>query len=397
MSETLQIPKYLEGHVQSNKSIERLALRLFRKGGSNRTVQTYVEEIIIFCRWLGLGPDLAIKTRYDWPAKINEYLDHLIAKQGLARATATRKAASIKKWFVVNEIDSDWGRIELPKTVRTETDQIPTRDEMKSIVSNANLSERVLVLMAVSSGLRLSTLSSLRIKYLDLNREIPSIRLPRELTKNRRSHLTFMSPEAREVLKAYIEDRKLRGETITPESPVIATDRPLGGKLGRQGVWIRWMNVLARSGLARKEEGKKWHLLHFHTLRKYFKTWSSLSGVNSEIVEFFMGHRASIAQTYFIGGSDNIPAEIIARLEVEYRKALPALTIMSEGEKVKELEESIEELRDEADKRKREAEEKEQALREKVSLIEKLEYRLAKLERKLDRELEKQTLTTSSQ
>ena len=395
MSEQLTIPNNLSDPVKKNKSLDRLAMRVFTKGGSNRTVELYVVATIYFCKWLSLEPDTAIKTRYDWPAKINDYFDYLINKRQTSRSTARSYMAGVMKWLRVNGIEFDEDRIEIPKKWKFETDQIPTRPELKQALSAAGLAERVFALIGISSGLRMDMILSLQLKHVDLTKEVPAIKISSKMSKNRRSFVTFLTPEAAEVLKGYLKEREFRGDTIGPDSFVIVGERPLGERItGRAGRW-KWQRTISRVGLAVK--GRKWYTLHFHTLRKYFKTWSSLSGVNGDVVEFFMGHRASIAQTYFVGDSDNIPTEIIARLEVEYRKALPALTIMSEGEKVKELEESIEELRDEADKRKREAEEKEQALREKVSLIEKLEYRLAKLERKLDRELEKQTLRSSSQ
>jgi hypothetical protein len=131
----------------------------------------------------------------------------------------------------------------------------------------------------------------------------------------------------------------MEGEKIGPGSFLLVSERPRGRPISRKAAWWRWYSPLAKSGL--NEKGRTWHSLHFHVLRKYFKFWSSLSGANSDTVEFTMGHRSSTPQKYF-GGSTTSPPEGIAALEKEYRKAVSALEVLSEEQKVRELETKLE-------------------------------------------------------
>ena len=116
-----------------------------------------------------------------------------------------------------------------------------------------------------------------------------------------------------------------------------------------------------------------------------------------------MGHRASIAQTYFIPNADNLQPEIIQKLEAEYRKALPALTIMAEGEKVRELEESVEQLKKKLEEKSRSIEQREEVLKEKDKDFEQLDRRARKTEQlleqlieRLKKEEEERALTSSA-
>ncbi len=394
MSEQLTISKYLDHHVQANKSLEKLALRVFRKGGSSETVEAYVQDTVLFCRWLGMEPDKALQSKFDWSAMLNEYLDKVIVKDKLSRASAARRVAGIKKWLLVNDAPLDWKKVEMPKIFRRERDQIPTREELRAVLNSTSLPEKVMVLLAVSSGLRLSSILALRLKDIDMEAEVPAVRPSPETTKNRRSFVTFMTGEARGVLSSSLRERQSRGEAITPESFVVASERPQGRRMSAQAAQQRWVHALGRVELAKKAEGGRWHTFHFHTLRKFYRSWASLSGVNSDVLEFTMGHRGGIEQTYFVPDADSIPEEVLTRLRREYVKALPALEILTENEKVRQLEAKIQEQaevneaklrelvedRDVIGRAVRELEENRKALERSQKQIREMGLRLAELE-----------------
>lgn len=380
MSGELTISKSLDKQVQANKSLEKLALRVYRKGGSSRTAEGYVQDVIVFSRWLGMEPDQVLRSKFDWAAMINEYLDVMIVKDKLARSSAATRVFGIKKWLEVNDASLDWKKVEMPKVFRRERDQIPTREQLRAILNSTSLPEKVLVLIAVSSGLRLSSILALRLKDIDMKAEVPAIRPNPETTKNRRSFVTFITGEARGVISSSLRERQSRGEAITPESFVVASERPRGSRMSKQAAERRWLHALGRVELARKNEGGKWHTFHFHTLRKFYRSWASLSGVNSDVLEFTMGHRGGIEQTYFVPDADSIPEEVLTLLKREYVKALPALEILTESEKVRALEEKVEQQARDLAEKAASVEKESLEVQESKALIEKLLRRVGELE-----------------
>lgn len=79
-----------------------------------------------------------------------------------------------------------------------------------------------------------------------------------------------------------------------------------------------WTRLLGKAGLAQKTAG--WHVLHLHTLRKYFKTEGEISGMPTPMVETLMGHTGrGLDPSYWRPREPDVVAA--------YRKAVPNLTV----------------------------------------------------------------------
>ena len=349
--------EHINGHlktlIDTDPAIKRFALRVYRKSESERTVKIYVQQVILFTRWLGKAPADALRSRLDWEAILNDYIDYLNIERRMASGSVFLAIAAVKKWLEVNgaaEKDGLKG-VEMPKVYRTERDRLPTKEELRHILNGANLTDRSMALILVSSGIRIGALVELKFKHVKMDLDCPMITVGTEFSKNRQGYITFMSPEAKVTLQQYVKERELNGEKVSAESYVIAKGRPAGGKMRTGGAAHRWAVLLkkadraAKTGVSeRTRKGGKWYQIHIHTMRKYFKSWASLSGVPSDLVEAFMGHRAGIEQAYFLPDleSANNP-EVIKKALEEYRKAIPALTIFSDEEKIKRLEAQVNE------------------------------------------------------
>ncbi len=360
--------EHINGHlktlIDTDPAIKRFALRVYRKSESERTVKIYVQQVILFTRWLGKAPADALMSKLDWEAILNDYIDYLNIERRMASGSIFLAIAAVKKWLEVNgaaEKDGLKG-VEMPRVYRTERDRLPTKEELRHILNGANLTDRSMALILVSSGIRIGALLELKFKHVKMDLDCPMITVGAEFSKNRQGYITFMSPEAKATLQQYVKERELNGEKVTDESYVVAKGRPAGGKMRPGGAAHRWAVLLkkadraAKTGVSeRTRKGGKWYQIHIHTMRKYFKSWASLSGVPSDLVEAFMGHRAGIEQAYFLPDleSANNP-EVIKKALEEYRKALPALTIFSDEEKIKQLEARLDEQSQTIEEQKRE-------------------------------------------
>jgi site-specific recombinase XerD len=164
----------------------------------------------------------------------------------------------------------------------------------------ANLREKLIVSMLALGGFRQETLSKLQYRHVreDLeNNRIPlHIHVEAEITKGKyHDYDTFLGPEAAQYLTLYIDQRrkgsdKIPPETLTDESPLIRdetrnTPKNIGSKQVRKIVH----QLYVKADLLRKPTGRMYDL-RIHSLRKYFKTQLLALGVQSDYVDYMMGH-----------------------------------------------------------------------------------------------------------
>ena len=81
----------------------------------------------------------------------------------------------------------------------------------------------------------------------------------------------------------------------------------------------RWQTLLEKTGKA--ERSRTWHILHLHTLRKFFRKNLENAGVSASFRERLMGHKGEYLDASYFRPQ-------IEELLNNYMKAIPNLTIM---------------------------------------------------------------------
>ncbi|MEM4204785.1 MAG: site-specific integrase [Candidatus Methanomethylicaceae archaeon] len=368
--------------VKNNESIKTVVMRVYRKSMSELSARDYATRLEYFFNWLGVQPDKAKNMKFDWEAKINEFIDELVAKK-IAPRTIRTWVAAVKKWMVMCNISINWHNVELPSVWNSEQERMMSKEDLRKLLTSADLLDRVIILCLVSSGLRVGTLTRLRLKDVDMNYDCPLVRVRPEIAKRRQGHITFFSSEAKNYLMTYLHERERNGEKLTPDSPLISAEWRRGSPMGRNAISHRWIELLRASNMNQK--GRRWNLYRIHGLRKFFKSWATMSGVSKDLVEYWMGHRSSIAQTYLLPNlEESSDPKIIEKVMVEYRKVEPALTIFSDEEKIKELENKIEQQAKIIEERERQFEEQKKFW---VAELENMRRQLAEMEKRFDQKI----------
>jgi hypothetical protein len=122
-----------------------------------------------------------------------------------------------------------------------------------------------------------------------------------EITKGKyHDYDTFLGAEAVEYLKLYIEarregnlDARLQPEEIHDESPVICDIRSRRPRpVGEKQIYKTIHELYFKGGLL-KQGQQGGYTLRVHSLRKFFKTQLESLGVNSDYVDYMMGHTVS--------------------------------------------------------------------------------------------------------
>ena len=111
----------------------------------------------------------------------------------------------------------------LPNARRYALDRIPTVEEIREIVDAADVREKALTLLFVSSGIREGAIEHLTVEdYTTIEVAEQKSAAGRLVVYrgDREQYITFMSPEACLALDKYLDFRREHGEQITKASPL---------------------------------------------------------------------------------------------------------------------------------------------------------------------------------
>jgi len=331
--------KFAREYKETYPSIARLyeSIAGNRRMGSETTVTAYINAIAKFVQYLGFSnPEVALeamqKGKVNAGEKADSFIDFALKDKvegglGLSYATVRSHSFGIKKWLDLSGLDVDWKKIELPSANKIrEEDRAPTKEELQKLLNHAGSArDRFVIFGDSSSGLRIGTFLSLKIKDVDLSYpDVARVTVERKrgrkfLNRNRASgrfFMTWLTPEAKTAFKQYLTEREQKGEILTPESPLVTDYNYKGDHISIEAYEKVWARLLKRAGLNQKSN--KFHILHIHTLRKYFR--SNCIGIDASYREHWMGHKGLyLDMSYFKAEEEKHLAE--------YRKAVPHLTI----------------------------------------------------------------------
>jgi hypothetical protein len=285
--------------------------------GSQQTLNTYISNLQYFSKFVDIGLDQLIERckhkdfslRQQALNQTSRFMDQFIFEQQKTNApyTIAARVGYLKAFFRLNGINLG-SRYNLRGTPLYE-DRSPTPVELQKVLINAKLRERVMITMMATGGFRKDTLLALEYRHLknDFEKNIIPLHVHVEpsITKGKYcSYDTFLNEEAVEYLKAYIDARK-RGtrrtppEQITDSSPIIrncqskqvATITPNGVNRLLRDLFVKaGISMLLPACNESNAKIKKYDI-QIQSLRKFFRTELASRGVNSDYIEYMMGHK----------------------------------------------------------------------------------------------------------
>jgi len=300
--------------VLSNSSLQELAKYLLRhRTASTGTLYQYVYGIYRFSKWVNIQPDQLIKNCQDPDgdpnpkalSKFSRLLDDFIGNlqaENLAPGTISNHVKGVTALFRCNRL-----KLELPYNLSKRgvySDRSPTPEELSRAIDLAELRQKVIVSMLALSGFRTGTL--VRLQYRHIRRDFEKMLTPihvhveAEITKGKyHDYDTFIGEEAAEYLRAYLEMRRLGTEripteTIHDETPLLRNQQcrrvlPLTPAAIHQLVH----DLYVRAGLVPKKPYGRLYDLRAHSIRKFFRTQMAALGVQTDYIEYMMGHTIS--------------------------------------------------------------------------------------------------------
>ncbi|MDG6899905.1 MAG: site-specific integrase [Nitrososphaerota archaeon] len=304
---------------------------------AHQTKENYILRIRAYLRRVGMSPDQFIQTVSRDPKAFEEDFVKFIAEVSGTSASSTTAfwRDSLRRFLEINRVKGvDWDYVNqfIPKVRKSGQDRAPTLDEIRKVVTVADLRTKCLVLFLTSSGARIGSLEYLR--WRDLQEvEFEGWKLAR-VTIYRgelEEYDTFASPECYEYLLKYRELREKVGEVITPSSPVFVREvnkrrfdqskvKPVGVRTLKNQMGELLNQMKMREKLTDTKNYRSYEWKQCHSYRKFFKTRMEMSGVKPIITEMLMGHTIGVSGSYMKPTQDEMVSE--------YVKAIPNLTIL---------------------------------------------------------------------
>lgn len=289
-----------------------------------KTEKTYVYNLQQFLNYTGFTPERMLEipknskdvTQNECFTIVQNYIQYLVKKKGLAPQTVNTFIAAIKLFFESNGVMLPfWTTISKLKGKREPVviDRVYSKEEVKALLDHAGLRDKVIILILLSTGMRVGALAELKRKDIEY---LPDYKIYKFIPYNdsRSSrYVTFCTPECAKELDKYLRHREEKeGERITDNSPVITHEITSSHRIKNKGflssqsiqqVLDRLRNEanvisstkLTPAEIEKKQFGKiRKDVMRSHGFRKIFNNACIDNDVNHTVKEALMGHKTGM-------------------------------------------------------------------------------------------------------
>jgi integrase len=274
----------------------------FIKDKEYRTQKNYRWILNQFFREIKQKPDTYFKKERDFQSDIEEWWKQHIDEVPKTRNT---KLTIIKGFMEENDIPINtkfWKKLRKQKkgTRAATLDRVPSEAEFKRILRHGDIKDKALFLFTMSSGMRIDEVLKITPEMMDLEQDPPVISLPGKITKNGDPRITFITPEAKEYLQEWLKIRSKWLKRSIKRTSHLCNKDPNDNRIfpfSYDVAWTRWIYLLKKTGLDKKDSTTKRFELHIHCLRKYFLSQMKLE-IPAVIPEALAGHEQYLDEAY---------------------------------------------------------------------------------------------------
>ena len=260
----------------------------FERGVSPRTLEAYgrdLKRLIDFAQRLGYDDVRKLSSSH-----IREFVYDL-KDQGLQATSIRRTLSGVRTYFsfliAEGHVTADpTEQVEMPKTWR-KLPNVLSRDDVEKILEAPNIADplywrdKALLEFAYASGVRVSELSGLKVRDVDLEEGVATV-----FGKGAKERMVPIGRSAQRALDIYI--RETRPTLARKEGQGTVFLNAQGRPLTRMGIWKILRKHVKRSGVKKRVTP--------HTLRHCFATHLLEGGADLAAVQEMLGH-ADISTT----------------------------------------------------------------------------------------------------
>jgi integrase len=298
---------------------------IFLVGYSYNTKATYKGALRGYFELLGTKPETYFTDNRNYDADILCYADSIKGK--FAPKTYHTYISCLRELFSCNNISLDHNtKKKLNRFQKTKEpitrDRIPTQEELKNILSYANLRDKAIYLTLLSSGMRVGEVTQITTHDIFMGEKPVRIELEAKYCKNKQSRTVFISNEAKRYLEKWLTERESWLENDAKRGMSLKYKKNANDErifpLTTTAIRVKWNKMLDKVNLGTRDRKTGIREIHVHCLRKYFRT-HIVQSCSRDVAEILMGHKGYLTDSYF-----KLTNEELAK---EYKKGENELTI----------------------------------------------------------------------
>ncbi|QQG48287.1 MAG: tyrosine-type recombinase/integrase [archaeon] len=207
-------------------------------------------------------------------ANLYETMDAFVGwldSKGLKPKTIVDYLSAVKRFLVFCGFEIDdkkfRNKVSTPRVMKIAEEPLKM-DQVRRLLTTGkpNARMRALILLLLSSGMRLTEALSLTINDLDLKAEPARASLRAEMTKGKRARVAYMSDEAKQAMNEIINSVSSGGFIFDYSGDIWSRTKI---------ATVNFRRVVSRAGLGERLDNHRIHKIHFHIFRKYFLTKGS--------------------------------------------------------------------------------------------------------------------------
>lgn len=273
---------------------------------SESAKRLYLESLCRYSEHRKINPNVIVEEfRKDIAVEEKKLQAYILGiKSKYAPKVVHNNLVGVKSWLrhngitVVRKINV--GNVRITPTI--EDEYPPGPEELRRILSYGDVRVKANISLIAFAGIRPSAAAGLKVKdFPDLKiienkvsfEKTPApIKVRAELSKNGKSYLTFLSSEGCEYVAEYLNWRIRLGNTLSPQSNVLASGQKARIKTySRKGFHRLIKRVFEKAGFPFRP----------YVLRSYFDTAiMNARSIPYDYQHFWMGHSGSIEATYTV-------------------------------------------------------------------------------------------------
>lgn len=308
-----------KGQLLSNQDIRRWYDNLARS--SIVTAEVRLRKLGRFCENNKITPKELIELGLKDPRAVADLLEDnvtLLERQKLAPQHIKAIITSVKSWLHHFDIEVK-RKIRIANVDATPTladERVPDASEMTELFNRANLRAGAIMALMGKAGLRPEVMGNHNATDGLMLQDLPELEMvhgiarfakipPKVVVRNTLSkanhkYFSFITETGAQKILAYLNQRMIDGETLSPASPVIAPfakyKRFRGNNEGRKFLSTA---IIERDVRNTMRPRFKWRP---YVLRAFFDTQLLIAESRGKIAHdfrvFFMGHKGSIEAKY---------------------------------------------------------------------------------------------------
>ena len=221
------------------------------------------------------------------------------------------KFPAVREWLGVNDYEPSPSEKRIlkkltPASKSRSEEETYTRENLRKIINHMPLHGKALVFMLASSGMRIGETLQLELEDIKLEEKPTRIMIRGENTKTGEKRITFISSEALEVLKEWLNVRSDYLKAARNRNKGLIGSGKSGAKKVEDNrifpfsmtvVLHLFHNALDKAGLNGKDRETRRLKYRIHGLRKFFRSQLA-TAIPVDIVEALMGHEGYLTGEY---------------------------------------------------------------------------------------------------